>query len=576
MSFSKTYKMKHLLSIIFLLILSNYGTTKAQSKEINLAKLNLNKLNDLYYDNTSNEKLRSKILKFYYNKAVKSDSSIYVAQYYYMLLYNKPASVSIKYFDSVIKYTKGSKSKFFPFTGYREKAFKLIQLGRYNEAMENFNLAVKEVKNKDLDLYYRSRLDIATFISEHYGDVMEALPIYKECYNYSKNQKYTGNNFSYLHTNVLFCLADAYKSLKKTDSCSYYNRIGYKLALKTNDEYYKYLFVLNEGSNQINKKKYKIALDSINKSLPKFIEFKDSTNVIAGYYYRGKAYEKLGLKNLAVKNFQLVDSVYRKTKSIFPEFTDGYTYLVNYYKRSGDKENHLKYLTQLTSIDSLINKKNHLLNKVIIKKYQIPNLIEKKDTTIQSLKSNYIIAIITTILSICLVLILFLNNKKQKKLYKERFQELIKELDNKTIITEPIAQNEKIIIEEKEIGINEEKLNDILEKLTVFENEKGFLKINLTIQNVADEFQTNTKYVSKIINEYKQKTFIQYINDLRIDYALRILQKDDKIRRFTILALANEFGFNTAESFSNAFSKKTGIKPSYFIKELNNSQTSVN
>lgn len=195
--------------------------------------------------------------------------------------------------------------------------------------MENFNLAVKEVKNKDLDLYYRSRLDIATFISEHYGDVMEALPIYKECYNYSKNQKYTGNNFSYLHTNVLFCLADAYKSLKKTDSCSYYNRIGYKLALKTNDEYYKYLFVLNEGSNQINKKKYKIALDSINKSLPKFIEFKDSTNVIAGYYYRGKAYEKLGLKNLAVKNFQLVDSVYRKTKSIFPEFTDGYTYLVN-------------------------------------------------------------------------------------------------------------------------------------------------------------------------------------------------------------------------------------------------------
>ncbi|WP_444647811.1 helix-turn-helix domain-containing protein [Flavobacterium columnare] len=452
----------------------------------------------------------------------------------------------------------------------------MIQLGRYNEAMENFNLAVKEVKNKDLDLYYRSRLDIATFISEHYGDVMEALPIYKECYNYSKNQKYTGNNFSYLHTNVLFCLADAYKSLKKTDSCSYYNRIGYKLALKTNDEYYKYLFVLNEGSNQINKKKYKIALDSINKSLPKFIEFKDSTNVIAGYYYRGKAYEKLGLKNLAVKNFQLVDSVYRKTKSIFPEFTDGYTYLVNYYKRSGDKENHLKYLTQLTSIDSLINKKNHLLNKVIIKKYQIPNLIEKKDTTIQSLKNNYIIAIITTILSICLVLILFLNNKKQKKLYKERFQELIKELDNKTIITEPIAQNEKIIIEEKEIGINEEKLNDILEKLTVFENEKGFLKINLTIQNVADEFQTNTKYVSKIINEYKQKTFIQYINDLRIDYALRILQKDDKIRRFTILALANEFGFNTAESFSNAFSKKTGIKPSYFIKELNRPQTSVN
>ncbi|MBG6111996.1 AraC-like DNA-binding protein [Flavobacterium sp. CG_9.10] len=61
---------------------------------------------------------------------------------------------------------------------------------------------------------------------------------------------------------------------------------------------------------------------------------------------------------------------------------------------------------------------------------------------------------------------------------------------------------------------------------------------------------------------------IQYINDLRIDYALSKLQKNNKLRNYTVQALAQEFGFNGAESFSAAFYKKTGIKPTYFIKEL--------
>ena len=44
---------------------------------------------------------------------------------------------------------------------------------------------------------------------------------------------------------------------------------------------------------------------------------------------------------------------------------------------------------------------------------------------------------------------------------------------------------------------------------------------------------------------------------------------DKKFRQYTIHALALEFGFNNAESFSTAFDKKTGIKPSFFIKNLN-------
>jgi AraC-like DNA-binding protein len=118
------------------------------------------------------------------------------------------------------------------------------------------------------------------------------------------------------------------------------------------------------------------------------------------------------------------------------------------------------------------------------------------------------------------------------------------------------------------IGIAEEVVQQILEKLQLFENQSGFLEATITIQKVATTLNTNSKYLSKIINEYKDKSFVQYINDFRIEYAINQLKKDPKLRNYTIQALALEFGFNNAESFSTAFYKKNGIKPTYFIKEL--------
>ena len=56
---------------------------------------------------------------------------------------------------------------------------------------------------------------------------------------------------------------------------------------------------------------------------------------------------------------------------------------------------------------------------------------------------------------------------------------------------------------------------------------------------------------------------------MRINHTLDILQSDATIQKYTIKAIANEVGFKNAESFSNAFYKKTGLKPSYYIKELN-------
>ena len=62
--------------------------------------------------------------------------------------------------------------------------------------------------------------------------------------------------------------------------------------------------------------------------------------------------------------------------------------------------------------------------------------------------------------------------------------------------------------------------------------------------------------------------FSAYISELRIDLCVDKLKNDQTFRKYTMNAIAHEIGFNNAESFSKAFHRRTGIYPSYFIREL--------
>ena len=104
--------------------------------------------------------------------------------------------------------------------------------------------------------------------------------------------------------------------------------------------------------------------------------------------------------------------------------------------------------------------------------------------------------------------------------------------------------------------------------MDVFENKKLYLGKDCSLANVAKKLQTNSSYLSKIVNNYKENSFNSYINNLRIDYVLSKLQDDQRFRKYTISAIADEAGYNNAQSFGNAFFKQTSMKPSTFIKQL--------
>ena len=195
--------------------------------------------------------------------------------------------------------------------------------------------------------------------------------------------------------------------------------------------------------------------------------------------------------------------------------------------------------------------------------YDIPNLIKEKKNIIAQLETEkqnrFIIIISLGIISSFLFVLLVWYYQKQKK-YKKRFEKLLSDnfkIDKVSNISNP-----------QELDIPEAIIESVLKKLASFEEKQGFLKLNLTVSSLAKEFDTNSKYFSKIVNTYKGKSFTNYINDLRIEHAVNELKNKPKFRKYTVKAIANDIGFNTTEAFSKSFYKVTGIHPSFFIKQL--------
>jgi YesN/AraC family two-component response regulator len=93
------------------------------------------------------------------------------------------------------------------------------------------------------------------------------------------------------------------------------------------------------------------------------------------------------------------------------------------------------------------------------------------------------------------------------------------------------------------------------------------LEQGLTLKKLAEQFKTNTSYLSQVINEYKGSNFNTYINALRISYATQKIYQDKEWRKYSIEHIASAAGFSNRQSFSNIFLEQNGIRPADFIKK---------
>lgn len=93
-------------------------------------------------------------------------------------------------------------------------------------------------------------------------------------------------------------------------------------------------------------------------------------------------------------------------------------------------------------------------------------------------------------------------------------------------------------------------------------DEKIFLQPKLTLADVADMLETNTTYLSRMVNTAYNLGFPELINTLRIDYAEQYLLENSDAKQSEI---ATKCGFLSASSFNTVFKRITGVTPKIWV-----------
>ncbi|HBI40085.1 MAG TPA: hypothetical protein DDY16_03970 [Tenacibaculum sp.] len=228
--------------------------------------------------------------------------------------------------------------------------------------------------------------------------------------------------------------------------------------------------------------------------------------------------------------------------------------------------------------------------------YKKENILEKTlsydnfkwiDTFFKLSSIGYTLWIIALIVKVCLnfkgfifsyyplriyttVLIYWLGYQglKQARIRKERKQIRNKIINNQKNTKRLKKSNEKNILSSRgNISVTEEQYKKhqmyFLKIDLLIKSEKKFLLPRYTLQNLASETEFSQSTLSLIINNVSKKTFIEYLNGMRVEQAKELLT-DVNYENYTITAIGLESGFNSKSTFYTVFKKHTGLTPFSF------------
>ncbi|NQX77791.1 helix-turn-helix transcriptional regulator [Gilvibacter sp.] len=123
----------------------------------------------------------------------------------------------------------------------------------------------------------------------------------------------------------------------------------------------------------------------------------------------------------------------------------------------------------------------------------------------------------------------------------------------------------KVRVEEKSfLGIDESLINQI-------ETQKLYCNKETSLEQLAASLNISSKQLSSAISNYKGVAFNEYINDLRLNHFVALL-REGRQQELTILALAEESGFNSKTTFNRIFKKKFDCTPKEYISNLNSTE----
>lgn len=323
-------------------------------------------------------------------------------------------------------------------------------------------------------------------------------------------------------------------------------------------------FLKEKGIEEYRKQDFKNALISLQKSLQPITHINDFGWITVNYFYIGKSYLATNDHQKAMLYFEKVDSIFNEYQFILPELRENYELLIHQYKDEKDVAKELYYTKQLLKADQIISKDFTYLSSIIHREYDTKTLLEEKERLEKTTSRGIWLIIFLVITASSLMILLVIKNKNERTI-KINY----KILEEKILNNSCLPSHEQIILkvrdDEKSV-LNEKMIKTILIKLKCFEEKYGFIENGLTLNKLAHKLNTNSNYLSQIINEYKGMNFNKYLSELRINYITNKLYNDKVYLNYKIETLAEKCGIASRTNFSNLFQEINGIRPTDFIK----------
>lgn len=507
-------------------------------------------------------------------KSEKNYSELFQA-YKDGILYSE--NKKIAYADSAISAAKNSGKNDLIGDGYLSKgAIYYFNQRKFQFALEEYLKAYEYLKDsKNEFLKYQNIYHIGV-VKSYLGYYDEALKIFEECIAFFET-KIDGD----IHDNTVFNNTKGYlNSLHQAIIC--YQALGKneearkmldeaeRILPKTKDFYLeKSYFEKSLGVSEFKSKNYTQAIKYFDQALPELLKVNDFSWASYIYFYKGKSYEILGNQDLEVNNYKKVDSIFNKNKFILPELRSNYEELIEYYRKNGNHKEELYYTNQLLKVDSVIASDFKHLSTRIYKEYDTKMLMETKENLEKTNSYSKLLLFICLAIIAALGVIMFYRIRKQKNIQKN-YDDLLIKLEEKNNQQETVSipiKTEVTDSSDKNIKFDNSIVEKLLNDIQTFENNQGYLEQGLTLKKLAEQFKTNTSYLSQVINEYKGSNFNTYINALRINYATQKIYQDKEWRKYSIEHIASAAGFSNRQSFSNIFLEQNGIRPADFIKK---------
>lgn len=565
----------------FFLMLSGYFTYGAPVQ--NNADYKNWSLQDLLFSINSdllNATDKDVFVEYYLQKAKRENVPEHIMIGYRKKIFlAKGYDLQKQYTDSLLNFSIALNSIEAIGTAYNAKSHMEYVNKHYTQALA-YGLKAEEYLKKTDDKYTLNKVKGSiSSMYYHLEEFEKAEKITKEALVYYQSQLNDSsnayNNLRGYITNI-YALSKTTFRQQKNDTITHLLREGYLAItkLKTKDKVLETAyFDLINGMYHHRLRQFHTSDSLLTKALPPISSNDDYANEHLVYLYLGKNAWERNEREKALPYFQKIETLYKETNFANTELSEAFNYLITYYQDKKDLEKELYYTKLLMGLSAELHKTNSKLSSYIhthldtkkleASKQKLEHELSKSQSQIKGLYG------LVTALILLVFIGLVYYQKKQQKL-QQQYKQLVHESPQESLhrSTHLPLEEQAIVSPSIELLESQQPLNTtqvLIRKLEDFEQKKGYLQ-KITQDELARQFGTNRNTLSKFFNEEKNINFSDYLKHLRIQHAVRELTYNPKLHLLNLTGLADEFGFGSSKSFSNAFKEMTKISVTDFIK----------